>query len=121
MKDRIKRIAGMIRREIASILQGAIDDSRLSGVVITKVEIAKDMRLAKVFYEVPDDPDERTEMQKGLRKAGGYIRSELGKRVYMKFLPRLSFREDHDEQRGESVEMIFRRIECEKSDPEEHK
>lgn len=110
MIDRINRVAEMIKREISVILQDEINDPRVRHVTITRVEVTRDLRLAKVFCLVSADENEKKDIMKGLKSAGSFIRSELAGRISMKFTPRISFREDVIKKKEESVENIFEKI-----------
>ena len=111
MTDRIDRVAGTIKREISVILQEKIDDPRISHVTITRVEVTRDLRLAKVFCVISGDECEKKAVMKGLNSASSFIRGKLAEGVTMKFTPRLSFREDMDGERKESIDRIFEEIE----------
>lgn len=111
MIDRIDRITKKLKQEIYSILQQDVDDSRLLDITITRVELTRDLRMAKVyvFLEGADEKEKQYAMN-GLRKAGGFIRGEVSKRVPMKYTPKLSFRFDEGELRKRHIEDIFEQI-----------
>ena len=117
MIDRMDRISEMIKRKVSFVLGTQIDDPRIAHVTVTRVEVTRDLMLAKVFYALSGDEDEKEKkaIAKGLKSAGGFIRGELAKKVSMKFTPRISFREDLREERKESIDDIFDRIEKERS------
>jgi len=111
MAGRMNRVDGALKREILMILQDQINDPRVRHVTITSVEVTRDMSLAKVFYVVTDDQTSKSEVAKGLRSASGFIRGELSKRLSMKKMPRISFREDKTEEKQEAIDRIFAKIE----------
>ena len=115
MIDRMDRVSEAMKRELSLILQERISDPRISGLSITKVEVSRDLRNAKVYYLKFSDEAERQEVEKALKKAGSFLRNELARRISMKFTPRLSFLEDKDEEEKENIERTFEVIE------EEHK
>ena len=89
MIDRMDRLSKMILREVSVILEEEINDPRVRHVTISKVELARDLRSAKIFYTLPPEETEKEEVAKGLRSASGFIRGELARRVVMKFSPRI--------------------------------
>jgi ribosome-binding factor A len=113
MTDRMDRVAEAIKREISVILQDEINDPRVRHVTITRVEVTRDLALAKVFYLISAGENERGDIMKGLKSASSFIRSELAKKTSMKFTPRISFREDKAKKEEEAVENIFKKIEKE--------
>ena len=73
------------------------------------VEVADDLRNAKVFVSVYGTDKEKT--LKGLESASPFIRSELGKRMRMKFVPELLFRYDESVERGAHIMELLHDIE----------
>lgn len=114
MKDRLERIGKMLAREISVILQIDIDDPRIHDMTITRVDMTRDLRLAKVYYVISADTAEKQNVEKALKRHIKHIRGELGRRVSMKYLPRLSFREDKIEEYKMSVDMLLEKIEKER-------
>ena len=117
MIDRIDRVEKLLMREISYIIQQEINDSRVRAVTIMRVEVTRDLRVAKIFCVITaDEADEQEKKSiiRALRKASSFIRGELSKRISLKFMPRLSFAEDSMFERQRTVDMIFRKIEDEK-------
>ncbi|MFQ5953362.1 MAG: 30S ribosome-binding factor RbfA [Candidatus Omnitrophota bacterium] len=120
MLDRMDRVSEAIKREISLILQEKVNDPRLSSVSITRVEVSRDLKNAKVYYlGLPDEAEQR-EIEKALNKAAKFIRSELAGRVTIKFTPRLIFTKDKAEEMEESIEKTFDIIEKELEEKSEH-
>ena len=115
MSDRMSRVDEAMKREIMMILQEDINDPRVRHVTITSVEVTRDMTLAKVFYVVTDEETNKKDVAKGLHSAGGFVRAELSKRLSMKKMPRISFREDRTEERQKAIDSLFEKIEEELS------
>ena len=113
MIDRMDRLQKMLVREISVILQEEVRDPRVSHVTITRVEITRDLRIAKVFYVTNSEEFTAEEIAKGLKSSGGFVRRELAERITLKYLPRLLFREDRQNEREESMDRLFLRIEQE--------
>ena len=90
---RSSRVGDQIRMEIAEILMTKVKDPRIGFVTVTAVEISDDLRNAKVFVSVLGSDVGRT--FEGLDAARSFIRSELGRRLKLRFVPELSFHEDH--------------------------
>ncbi|MFH1846247.1 MAG: 30S ribosome-binding factor RbfA [Candidatus Omnitrophota bacterium] len=115
MSDRMDRISQQMCREIIVILQSDIDDPRIEDVSITKVEVTRDLRNAKIFYVISEEREEnaKDDINKGLRSAACFIRGKLAERIVMKFMPKLLFVEDLNEEKKESIDRIFKQIEKE--------
>ncbi len=98
-----------MKQEIADILMRKIKDPRIGFVTVTDVEVADDLRNAKVFVSVYGGDKE--DSLKGLKSAAPYIRSELGKRMRMRFMPELLFRFDGTVEQGAHIMELLRTIE----------
>ncbi|HTN42896.1 MAG TPA: 30S ribosome-binding factor RbfA [Nitrospiria bacterium] len=109
---RSERVGDQIRMEIADILMTKVKDPRVGFVTVTSVEVSEDLRNAKVFISVLG-PDAARSFQ-GLEKARSFIRSELGRRLKLRFVPELSFHEDHT---AEEAAKIFKLMEKVKESP----
>jgi ribosome-binding factor A len=85
------------------VLSRGMADPRIRGLVsVTRVEVTDDLHEAFVYLTVlPDTYEKRT--LAGIRAAGGRIRTEIGKRVALRTLPKLEFRLDVDLRRQDEV------------------
>ncbi len=101
-----------MKEEIADILMRKIKDPRIGFVTVTDVEVSDDLRNAKVFVSIYGEEKEKT--LKGLDSAASFIRSELGKRMRMRFVPELLFRFDATVERGAHIMELLRAIEEER-------
>jgi ribosome-binding factor A len=102
---RSSRVGDQIRMEIAEILMTKVKDPRIGFVTVTAVEISDDLRNAKVFVSVLGSDAGRT--FKGLDAARSFIRSELGRRLTLRFVPELSFHEDHTAEEAAKLTRLM--------------
>lgn len=103
---RSERVGDQMLHEVADILLRKIKDPRIGFVTVTAVEISDDLRNAKIFVSVLGGRKEET--LRGLESASAFIRSELGRRMRLKFIPELLFRIDDSAERGARMMDIFR-------------
>jgi len=106
---RAERVSDQMKQEIADILMRKIKDPRIGFVTVTDVEVADDLRNAKVFVSVYGS--DKASTLKGLESASPFIRSELGRRMRMKFVPELLFRYDDSVERGAHIMELLHDIE----------
>jgi ribosome-binding factor A len=102
-----------MKQEIADILMRKIKDPRIGFVTITDVEVANDLKNAKVFFSVLGG--DKAETLKGLKSATPFIRMELGRRMSMRVVPELIFRFDATVEQGAHIMELLRSIEEEKA------
>ncbi len=109
---RSERVSDQMKHEIADILMRKIKDPRIGFVTVTDVEVADDLRNAKVFVSVYGGDKEET--LKGLKSATAFIRLELGRRMRMRFIPELLFRFDATVEQGAHIMELLHEIEEDK-------
>lgn len=91
---RTPRLAQQFQQEIATIIQQELKDPRVGFVTITRVELSKDLRYAKVLFSCLGGEPERARSQEALDRSIGFIHGLLKKRFRLKVIPTLTFRYD---------------------------
>jgi len=115
MNSRMERIEKLVKQESSIILQEDVNDPAIGGVIITDIEITRDMRIAKIYCTFSDnDPGKKSETLQALKRASRFVRREISKRISLKFIPAISFREDLTEKRSRSIDEVFEKIKEEK-------
>lgn len=111
MRIRPEKVAQLMRREIAEILQRKLRDPRMSAMVsVTDVEVTHDLSYAKVYVSVMGDPEELAKTLEALASAAGFVRHELGPRLGLREVPVVRFIHDDSINRGARVEDLLKRI-----------
>ena len=105
----LRRVNKSLKEAIADeVLR--LKDPCLGFVTITGVDTAPDLRSAKVFYSVLGDEDETESTAKALERATPRVRSEIGKRVRLKYLPELRFEPDYAIEQGLRIDRLLAEI-----------
>ena len=111
MRIRPEKVAHLMRREVAEILQQKLRDPRVSAMVsVTDVEVTQDLSFARVFVSVMGSEAERAASLQALAHAAGYVRRELGPRLGLRDVPEVRFVPDDSLARGARVEELLKRI-----------
>jgi ribosome-binding factor A len=105
--SRADRVADQIRMEVADILMRKIKDPRVRSVTVTDVELTNDLRIARVFVTALGTDAETKDVFAGLAKASGFVRSELGRRLALRYLPEVVFVKDVSGQRADRVLQLL--------------
>lgn len=106
---RIDRISEEVRHAIDAIIR-EMNDPRICGTYcVTRAEVTRDLRFAKVFVSVLED-DKADDMIKALKKAAGFIRRELGFRVDLRYTPELIFERDRNIAYGVHIAQVLRDV-----------
>jgi ribosome-binding factor A len=107
---RPERVADAIQVELADILIRRLKDPRHGFLTVTAVEVTPDLRRARIFISALSEG----ELEEGLDtldRAKGFIRTELGRRIRLRFTPDLEFRADRSTQQGLRVQALLRDLE----------
>ncbi|MEX2356171.1 MAG: 30S ribosome-binding factor RbfA [Thermaerobacterales bacterium] len=90
MNVRRERVAESIKQETSEILR-EMKDPRIGLASVVSVEVSKDVRHAKVFVSVYGSESEQAESFQALGRARGFVRSELARRIHLRYIPDLQF------------------------------
>ena len=112
---RPERVQEALRQEISRIVLGEIKDPRIGFMTITKLELTKDLRYAKVYFSVLGGAKEKALALKGLNSAKGYIKGMIADRIKLRLVPEISFRIDEAIAHTKEIYDLFERIKKEKN------
>jgi ribosome-binding factor A len=117
MSNRTVRINELMQREISAILRQRYQSEAVA-VTITEVRVAPDLRDARVFVSIVGDPETVTEKIRWLRRQAPAIREEMGRRIVLKYLPKMQYVLDEGSVVSNRVLRILDEIApAEKSEP----
>ena len=115
---RPKRVADMIKSEIAMLLIRKVKDPRLTGVSIVNAEVTRDLRRAIVYYSILGDDRQVEKAAEGLNRAKGFFRSHLARELGMRSTPELVFKRDLSMEYQEKMERLLKEINVDTESPE---
>jgi ribosome-binding factor A len=103
---RTDRVAEMMQRKLAQIIQQEIKDPRLPGfITISAVQVTKDLSHAKVYFTVFNgDP---VEAQSILNAAASYLRTALSRTITLRTVPQLHFIHDKSVEYGSRLSRLI--------------
>ncbi len=107
---RANRVAEEIKKEITQMLREEIKDPRIGFVTVTGAEVTPDIRYAKVFVSIYGDDDTKVQSMQALDKAKGFVRSELGKRIRLRYTPEVTFRFDSSIEYGARIMKLLEEV-----------
>jgi ribosome-binding factor A len=108
--SRLERVTQAFKKEISSIIHDELKDPRLGFVTLTKVELSRDFRLAKVFFSVLGKEEEYKNTQKALDSAAGFIKKLISARIRLRFAPEIIFRQDRSSEYSVRIEEILNQL-----------
>lgn len=106
--SRVSRVAEVIQRELSIIVQREMRDPRLGMITIIDVEVTKDLKIAKVYFSLLEENDERIQNTcKVLNEASGFLRKQVAQRVKLRTTPSLSFVYDDTLLKGNRLHKLI--------------
>ncbi len=84
-----------------------IRDPRVENVTVTGVEVAPDMKSAKVSVSVMGDEGRQKLCLRGLQNSSGFLQSRIAERIDTRYTPRLSFELDTGVKKSLEVDRIL--------------
>ncbi len=109
----------MIREAMSELLQREVADPRLDFVTVTDVETSADLRQAHVYVAFLGDSQNQKESLRALRKAASFLRRQLGRRVYLRYVPDLTFHLDPSVEQSQRIDRILEELENSRKQNEE--
>jgi len=114
--QRAARIGEQIREELSQLIRDELKDPRIGFVSIIKVDVAGDLRHAKVFFSVLGTDQQKKDSHKGLSSATGFLRSELSRRLQLRYTPELHFVLDESIEHGSKIAQLLVQVQKEQAE-----
>jgi ribosome-binding factor A len=105
-QGRPQKIGDLIQRELSDLLYRELRDPRVGMVTITSVDVSPDMSHARVYFTCLDARQAELAAQ-GLKRAAGFLRSQLAKRVALYSMPELRFQYDESIARADRLSQLI--------------
>ena len=110
MTRRTEQIADLIKKELSLLLEREVKDPLVGFVTLTAVEVAPDLRLARVYFSVLGDEQATQDSLAALARARGFLRRELSQRLALRYVPELQFYLDLSVERGQRIADLLREV-----------
>lgn len=116
---RSNRVAEEIKKEMTQILRSEFKDPRIGFITVTGAEVTPDIRYAKIFVSVMGDDESKVQSMQALEKAKGFVRTELGKRIRLRYTPEISFKIDSSIEYGARIMKLLNEVKETENDNEQ--
>ncbi len=109
--SRSDRVSEEIKKSVSDIINNNLKDPRVNCLLsVTKVELTKDMRYAKIFISVYGDENTKSRAFEGMKNAEGFIRKELGSRIRLRYTPEICFKYDDSIEYGIHINKLLEEV-----------
>ena len=102
---RIEKVSSLLKREITLIMQNDLENDLIRDyfVNISKIDLSGDLQHCKIYITSRAEELVRKEIVESLNIAKSFIRHNLGKRIEMRRVPEIIFKDDIVIDKGLSV------------------
>lgn len=106
---RTDRVADQLQQELAVLIQREVKDPRLGMVTVSGVTVSRDLGYADVYITLLGDDDAARikENLAVLKRAGGFLRSQIARRIKLRHVPELRFHYDESVTRGHKLSSLI--------------
>ena len=108
--NRMQKVNEEFRREIGKIIDQDLKNTNITGLIsVTKVKVSPDLKSARVYISLLNSQSKKNTLE-GLKSATGFIRTELAKRINLRYTPSITFELDETMEYGARIENILNEI-----------
>lgn len=104
--QRVNKIKVQLLRELSDVIHN-MSDPRLDILTISDVSITNDLSVATLYVSIIGDESEKETALNTMRKALGHVRSQLAKRIHLRYAPELRLQYDPTGERAARVLSII--------------
>jgi ribosome-binding factor A len=108
---RTERLGRQVQEILAVAVQRETHETCLHTVIVTQVDVTRDLSLARVYYYLMGGDLE--EVKAALARATGFLRRRVGEQITARHVPELRFHHDDGVDRGRRVEEILEGLDLE--------
>ena len=91
---RLLKAAEAVREVVSMAILTQVRDPRVQDVTVTSVEMAPDMRSAKVTVSIMGSPAKQELALRGLSNSAGFLQAKIAERIDTRYIPKLRFEMD---------------------------
>jgi len=114
-KQRTSRLNSLLKEVISDVIRRDVRNPHVNELVtVTRVDITKDLRHAKVYISVIGTAEQKADTLNALQSAAGFIAVQSSKEVVMRYFPALSFKIDDSVEKHMRIEELLSKIASEK-------
>jgi len=107
---RLLKAAEAIREVVSMSILTELRDPRIRDVTVTHVEMAPDMRTAKVHVSIMGNESRQNLALRSLQNAAGFLQQKISDRIDTRYTPRLQFILDKGVKNSIAVSRILSEV-----------
>jgi ribosome-binding factor A len=108
---RTDRLNSLLKEVISEVIRREVRNPHVTELItVTRVQISKDLRHAKVFISVIGSEQDKIETIEALNSAAGFIAVQSSQKVVMRYFPELRFKLDDSVEKHMRIEELLNKI-----------
>ena len=107
---RVLKASEAIREVVSMAILTELRDPRIANVTVTYVEVAPDMRAARVNVSIMADENKQQLALKGLQNSAGFLQRKVADRIDTRYTPKLTFRLDLGVKNSMEITRILEEV-----------
>ncbi|TCO79899.1 30S ribosome-binding factor RbfA [Marinisporobacter balticus] len=108
---RTNRISEEIKKLVSNMILNELKDPRISTLTsVVDVEVTRDLRYANIFISIYGTQEEQENTMKALKKASGFIRKEMGKKLKLRYTPEPIINMDRSIEKGVYMSDLINKV-----------
>jgi ribosome-binding factor A len=111
---RLLKAAEAIREVVSMAILTELRDPRVQNVTVTGVDVAPDMKEAKVKVSVMGTESQQKLTIRGLQNSAGFLQAKIAKKIVTRYTPRLQFELDDGVKKSIALAQLLQKIEDER-------
>ena len=109
--QRTDRLNSLLKEVISEVIRRDVRNPHVTELItVTRVQISKDLRHAKVFISVIGSEQDKIQTIEALNSAAGFIAVQSSHKVVMRYFPELVFKLDDSVEKHMRIEEILNKI-----------
>lgn len=109
--NRTDRLNSLLKEVISDVIRKDVRNPRVVELVtVTRVQITKDLRHAKVYISVIGAEQDKVETIEALNSAAGFIAVQASHQVVMRYFPELVFKLDDSVEKHMRIEELLNKL-----------
>lgn len=104
---RNRRVADLIQRELAKLIQRYIQDDEIGLVTISSVDVSPDLKNARIFFTCLSNKVSVDDVTDRLNEFNSQFRHELSQILIMRSVPRIHFEFDQNLDRANRLTALI--------------
>jgi len=107
---RLLKAGEAIREVVSMAILTELRDPRVKNVTVIGVEVAPDMREAKVLISIMGSESQQATALRGLKNSAGFLQSKIAERIDTRYTPKLTFVADEGVKKSLAVAQLLDQI-----------